>query len=445
MDANNAKTIKRKEIDISKKYYFPDQIDVIRYGGKILVVSINTANWIVLDNEKQLAFFLLLCENSIQRALELFDGSKEDYLAVLIQIEARCFERKDVARRRVNKMQLFLTNSCNLRCPHCYVYAGKQSNNELSYKEVIDLIQSFAEHGGDRLLLTGGEIKMRQDLFEIIQYAGNLNLKIDLLTNGVLWSDNEISNISSMISSVQISIDGYDEPSNARVRGKGNFNKALNTVDCFINNGVETEVAITPLYDKKLEEESALYVQFGKSLLRKYRDSNFKLNFTSDLLPGRNIQVNDQIRKDYLRIVSNIYKNCFGENGDNPFIYAIKNHELYDNCSYGNIAVSSIGDVYLCGRISYLKPVANVRKQNINEIFDISAIAKASSCIDRLEPCKNCSVRYICGGECRLVHFSHFNDNTIVRSNIRSSRKCDVNRKEFIYDLMIRTNSRLFE
>ena len=445
MDANSTKRIKRKEIDISKQYCFPNQIDVIRYGGKILVVSVNTANWIVLDNEKQLAFFLLLCENSIQCALELFDGTKEDYLTVLIQIEARSFERKEVARRRINKMQLFLTNSCNLRCPHCYVHAGKQSNNELSYIEVIDLIQSFAEHGGERLVLTGGEIKMRQDLLKIIQHASNLNLKIDLLTNGVLWTDDEISKISSMISSVQISIDGYDEPSNACVRGKGNFNKALNAVDCFINNGVETEVAITPLYDENLEKNSDLYVQFGKSLLRKYRDRDFKLNFTSDLLPGRNIEVNEQIRMDYLRIVSNIYKNCFWENSDNPFIFAIKKHELYDNCSYGNIAVSSIGDVCLCGRISYLKPVANIRKQNINEIFDISAIAKASSCIDRLEPCKDCSVRYICGGECRLLYFSHFNDNTIVQSNIKSSRKCDENRKRFIYELMIRTNSRLFE
>lgn len=445
MDANSTKKIKRKEIDISKQYCFPNKIDVIRYGGKILVVSVNTANWIVLDNEKQLAFFLLLCENSIQCALELFDGSKEDYLTVLIQIEARSFERKEVARRRINKMQLFLTNSCNLRCPHCYVHAGKQSNNELSYIEVIDLIQSFAEHGGERLVLTGGEIKMRQDLLKIIQHASNLNLKIDLLTNGILWTDDEISKISSMISSVQISIDGYDEPSNARVRGKGNFNKALNAVDCFINNGVETEVAITPLYDENLEKNSDLYVQFGKSLIRKYRDRDFKLNFTSDLLPGRNIEVNEQIRMDYLRIVSNIYKNCFGENSDNPFIFAIKKHELYDNCSYGNIAVSSIGDVYLCGRISYLKPVANIRKQNINEIFDISAIAKASSCIDRLEPCKDCSVRYICGGECRLLYFSHFNDNTIVQSNIKSSRKCDENRKRFIYELMVKTNSRLFE
>ena len=41
------------------------------------------------------------------------------------------FEKKDEV-----SLHLYLTNACNLRCPHCYMNAGKTGDNELTYEEI---------------------------------------------------------------------------------------------------------------------------------------------------------------------------------------------------------------------------------------------------------------------------------------------------------------------
>ena len=81
-------------------------------------------------------------------------------------------------------MHLYLTNACNLRCPHCYMSAGTVLEDELSKEEVELLLMEFASHGGNRLVLSGGEVCMRKDLIEIVKCAKKHNLNTSILTNG---------------------------------------------------------------------------------------------------------------------------------------------------------------------------------------------------------------------------------------------------------------------
>ncbi len=443
----STKVKKSKTIDTSRRYEFPVNIEIVRHSQKILVIAVDYANWIVLDNKDQLEFFQLLRAKVIQDAIEDFNGKQEDIINVLTQIEARGFERKSGQRRVTNNLQLFLTNACNMRCPHCYMFAGDNHENELSFNEIKELISSFAEHGGRHIVLTGGEIKMRRDLSDIIRFSYQSGLTVELLTNGTLWTEKEISEIAPMISSVQISIDGYDEESNARIRGKGNFKKALVNLECFIKNGIDARVAVTPFFDESLKTEDVQkrYIQFGERLLEKYRNKPFKVNFTADLMSGREVKIDKTKNKEYANLVANIYKRIYEEAEDSTFINSIKRHELFDNCTYGNLVVTALGDVYLCGRIPFMKPVANIRCQSLDKIFELSTTAKRLSCIDNLKPCKNCCIKYICGGDCRIKYFTHFKDNSIFQPDVTPERKCDTNRKDYIFDQMIRINKKLFE
>lgn len=69
-----------------------------------------------------------------------------------------------------------------------------------------------------------------------------------------------------MLSRVQISIDGYSEETNSKVRGKGNFSRALQTVESFLKYHVYTEISVTPYLDKNLEVDYPKYVEFAKNL-----------------------------------------------------------------------------------------------------------------------------------------------------------------------------------
>lgn len=103
------------------------------------------------------------------------------------------------------------------------MFAGKSLENELQLSEVLALLRAFKQHGGCNLTLSGGEITVHKDLREIISVANELHLTTTLLTNGTEWTDDLIEYTSNKVAEVQVSIDGYDELSNAKIRGTGHL------------------------------------------------------------------------------------------------------------------------------------------------------------------------------------------------------------------------------
>ena len=135
---------KRKSISPLKVYSFPEQLHIEPILGLYVIVSPLTANWIVLKNEEQLNFFKLLQTNNLETALKAFKGKQENAHSVVVQLEAKQFEKKDVKPANYGGvMQFHLTNACNMRCPHCYMYAGKKKEKELTTEEIYKVIDLF--------------------------------------------------------------------------------------------------------------------------------------------------------------------------------------------------------------------------------------------------------------------------------------------------------------
>ncbi len=434
-----------KQIDPSKKYIFPDNLSIVRHNSKILAIAVEFGNWIVLDNESQLDFFNLLKENTLEKALDLFKGDKNDAVHTVIQMEARQFERQEVTRTDTKKIMLYLTNGCNMSCPHCYMYAGNKYAEELSTDEIISCLKELRKTGLEKITLSGGEVCTRSDFSEIIKETHNLGYEIEVLTNGTLWTDEMIDELSPKISKIQISIDGYCEEENAKVRGKGNFSKALETVDKFIAHEVKTKIAVTPSFDEKLEEKIDDYANFANNLIKKYKNKRFEITFTGELIKGREVELDKSQNEKYTEIIEKIYSKTIPVSRRIVFIERHKKFEILDNCSFGNLNISSTGDVYACSRISEMKPFANIRKDGMEKIIELSNKAKLVSNIDSLTPCNKCNLKYICGGGCRLIHFKEIAaiDNfDFVRI---SPRICTQKEKESFYDLMINVNEDLFQ
>jgi radical SAM protein with 4Fe4S-binding SPASM domain len=79
---------------------------------------------------------------------------------------------------------LDLTYRCNERCTHCYLEHA--SGPELTTVEVTGILEQLAAAGTFFLVLSGGEIFLRHDLFEILAAARKLRFSIRLKTNGTL-------------------------------------------------------------------------------------------------------------------------------------------------------------------------------------------------------------------------------------------------------------------
>ncbi len=126
-----------------------------------------------------------------------------------------------------------ITRNCNLKCEHCYSSSFKKDfSGELSTKEIKNIINDLAEMNVPVILLSGGEPLLRDDIFEIITYARNKDIRITLSTNGTLINKSTAEKIKKIgVSYVGISLDGNKETHNKFRRNKSAFANALKGIN----------------------------------------------------------------------------------------------------------------------------------------------------------------------------------------------------------------------
>src|SRR5213083_924540 len=98
-----------------------------------------------------------------------------------------------------------LTYRCNERCVHCYL--DHEDHGEMTTAEIKDLLHQMADAGVFFLILSGGEIFLRKDLFEIVEHARELSFSVKLKTNAVMIRKAKAERIAALgVESVQISV-----------------------------------------------------------------------------------------------------------------------------------------------------------------------------------------------------------------------------------------------
>lgn len=401
---------KEIEINLDGQYQLPD-FSVVNYFGKLIVIFPDIAKWMILDNSNQWDFFKLLSDHIIRDAITISRVCQSDLEWVLAQIEGkRICSTSSFEKKLDRSLHLYLTNACNLRCPHCYMNSGLRTQSELSTEEVLDVISKFKQAGGTKIVLSGGEVLMRPDFSVIVKTCKSNGLKVEVLTNGTLWTKELIEEVASSIDKIQISIDGYCEDENAKVRGPGSFNKAISTVELLSQYRIPIEIAVTPYYDDTLKDRIYEYAMFGKSLLEKYKGTVTAVKFTGEIFDGRDKKFSDAEKKEYLEIAQEIFRQCYNESGDDAFVEYHKKGGKEGNCNFGNLAIDADGDIYFCPAVNLMRPFGNIRNASLETLFaNVSRIQRKSH-VDSIEPCKSCDLRYICGGECRAIHFNLFSD-----------------------------------
>ncbi len=128
-----------------------------------------------------------------------------------------------------------VTSRCNLRCKHCY-NAEKYFNkvfekNDLSLYQCKEVIDKIKKMKFDHIHLLGGEPLIREDIYDIIEYAVNAGITVTINTNGTLLSENNIDKlIESGISQITISLDSTIEEVNDDIRGKGTYQRVIKNI-----------------------------------------------------------------------------------------------------------------------------------------------------------------------------------------------------------------------
>jgi MoaA/NifB/PqqE/SkfB family radical SAM enzyme len=140
---------------------------------------------------------------------------------------------------------LHVTRRCPLQCKHCYLSASPFCDEkELSLDEIKGILRQFKAMGGLGVDVTGGDPLTRTDVQEILKYASQLKLHVDLLTSGLLIKSSLLQELKPFVHKITLSIDGL-ERDHDWIRGAGNFSRILRTIELISQS--EIPFALTTL------------------------------------------------------------------------------------------------------------------------------------------------------------------------------------------------------
>ena len=261
-------------------------------------------------------------------------------------------------------VQLDLTYRCNERCIHCYL--DHDDHGEMTTAEIKDLLDQMADAGVFYLTISGGEILMRRDFFEILEHARLRTFCVKLKTNGVLIREKEAKRLRELgVETVQISIYSHRaEVHDAITKMPGSFRQSIEAARFLRQEGLPVTLA-----NVLMTENSTDYLSV-KALAAEL-DARYFIDPTiTPMMDGDrsilNLNVDQAALQGIFRdgaLVGNVEEFCAPPpNVDEDALDMLP-------CSAGHTAcyVSPYGDVYPC--VQFPLPSGNVRQTKFIDIW----------------------------------------------------------------------------
>lgn len=221
------------------------------------------------------------------------------------RVEILKFKRKDYRKDILySPIRIYyeLTLSCNLHCRYCYNDSGKHRQNELTTLEALKSLDHFKECNVLDIRFTGGELTCRNDWFEILKYAKDLDFAVSCNTNAAYYDPRASEQFAELNSEqVTVSLDG-DKKSHEMNRGKGTFDRTIDNIKNMHSMGVKLRI------NTLVNKYSAKDVEKVLEIASKYTDEiNF---FTIEFIGrGAHLESTDGINvKDHYAMSKKIQK-----------------------------------------------------------------------------------------------------------------------------------------
>jgi len=318
-----------------------------------------------------------------------------------------------------------VTKKCNLRCKHCYAEGGNQIANEISFAEIITVMDQLSEMGVSDVFFTGGEPFIRADMPDILVHSNKCGFNTLVSTNGHFVNSELIERIKGIkFKMLQVSIDGTREI-HIQNRGKQSMEDALNALELFAKAKIDN-------------------VTVGSVLLKNAASLDEMIDFCKEkqiplfalmllIEAGRAENMNGpspEMMHDILGRVFEKYEKHeqaveFSSNTTLPpalvpFSSRQNNvHNKFACCSFPYIlGIEANGDVAPCdGFFPYPEMiVGNVREKPLQEIWENSPLLNEIRQINTSDlkgVCSKCIYLEYCAGGCRAAAYNKYKDLTM--------------------------------
>lgn len=324
-----------------------------------------------------------------------------------------------------------VTRACQLKCIHCRADAqNKPDPRELTPEEGLKLIDQIYEMNNPMLVFTGGDCMMREDLFELADYAIKKGMRVSMTPSA---TDNVTKEKMERAKEVGLSrwafsLDGPTPEIHDHFRGTpGSFDLTIEKVKYLneLNMPLQLNTVISRYNYEYLEEMAELMkelkvvmwyifllVPTGRGQLdacltpaehekvfrwlydlsktapydikttaaQHYRRVVFQQKARENKVEIGEIRYEDTLTKDMASVIDGLKRAPKGVNDGNGFVF-----------------VSHTGDVMPSGLLPLVG--GNVRERSLAEIYREAPVFKELRNPDNYKgKCGVCEFRYVCGG-----------------------------------------------
>jgi radical SAM protein with 4Fe4S-binding SPASM domain len=281
-----------------------------------------------------------------------------------------------------------ITYRCNERCVHCYL--DHDDHGEMTTAEIKSVLDQLADAGVFFLTFSGGEVFMRRDFFELLEYARRLMFNVKIKTNAVMIDEEDARRIRDLgVDTIQISVYSHrPEVHDAITKLPHSLERTIKAIRFLRDQGLKVTIANVLMTPNSSD-------QSGVQELAEELGVQYTLDPTiTPMMDGNTSVLSLRIPGDQLpeifhnpALVSNQEEFCAP-----PKPPTDEDLDSY-SCSAGHsfCYISPYGDVFPC--VQFPLPTGNIRSQNFLDIWNFSPQMKEVRSIKAkdLSVCSTCS------------------------------------------------------
>jgi AdoMet-dependent heme synthase len=318
-------------------------------------------------------------------------------------IESKIIKSYSV-RRRV-RVQLDITNACNLACSHCYHsdHSDVGSITIDQWYSILDQVKAFTSSFmlDPEFVICGGEPMASRKLLPILDriFGEWPQSSTMLLTNGTITPQKVLDGLRSRSISVQVSLDGPDSDRHDEVRGKGSFDKTVAGIERFKSVGIAVQILSI------LSQRTVPWI--GDFFANAKELSVDCQNFTRLISVGQGAKLTEhgidrplfpsELRKAYIHILQQSVVYGVPTNTYQP-LYALIDREFGSKGLFGlgDIVIDYKGQLKISSRTNHV--VGSLLSNDLETLYLNDPILNALQ-NGQVNGCKDCKLFTSCGGD----------------------------------------------
>ena len=281
-----------------------------------------------------------------------------------------------------------ITYRCNERCVHCYL--DHDDLGEMTTGEIEDVLDQLADAGVFFLALSGGEVLMRRDFFDIVEHARRRLFNVKIKTNGVMIREPEARRLRQLgVEQVQISVYSHrPEVHDGITKLPGSLRRTIEAIRFLKLQGLKVSMAnvlmTANLFDNQgvmsLAKDLGVSYTLDPTITPKIDGNTAVLALRAPAAELRRVFRNEEL-------VGNVAEFCAPPSAPDE--------DVMDGypCSAGHTScyISPYGDVFPC--VQFPLPSGNLRREKFVEIWQHSSALKEVRSIRArdLTTCSTCS------------------------------------------------------